>query len=298
MKPLIFFGTGNFSAASLQALIDQGWPIAAVVTQPDKPAGRGRASQPPIIKQLAGQQAIPVLQPATKTDILPALRPFTARAGVVVAYGKILPPEVIAACSDGLINVHASLLPKYRGPSPIEAAILNDNSKTGVTLMQITSQMDAGPIFASAPVQLSGRETRPQLYRALARLGAQTLVLRLEEILSGKLPPQAQDENQATYCQLITKQDGEIDWAKPAQQLEREVRAYLGWPGSYTNWKETTITVTAASVSPAAGPIGAPHAVDGQLAFYCAEGSLIVERLKPAGKAEMSSRDWLRGHPL
>lgn len=296
---LIFFGTDAFSVPSLIRLLAEEWNVVAVVTKPDSPAGRGRELTVPAVKRLAQAKGIPVLQPEKATDVIEELGTYRADAGIVVAYGKILPPKLIKLFPKGLINVHASLLPRYRGASPIESAILAGDDTTGVTLMQIDEGMDTGPTYDNAKLQLSGSENRYDLYEQLAELGAELLSAKLPSILDNVIVPIPQDKTQASHVGLIKKEDGHIDWTKPASEIERQVRAYLGWPGSRSTISGTDVIITAAHTSPKDGQAGTPYiAPSGELAVFAGEGSLVIDTLKPAGKREMTGAEFLTGHPL
>jgi methionyl-tRNA formyltransferase len=299
---IIFFGTAEFSVPTLNALIAAGHNVVAVVTKPDSPAGRGRKLERPPVATVADTHGIPVLQPSRITDDFGVqIQEFKPDIGIVVAYGKIIPQEIIDVFPGGLINIHSSLLPQYRGPSPIEAAIVNGDTKTGVTIMKIDAGMDSGPLYAQREIRLHGDETRPKLYDRLSQMGAELLVEILSDIIDGKLAPKPQDNRQATTVPLVQKSDGIIDWYKPADRLEREIRGYLGWPGSRTTLFDTEITITAARVVPGTGEVGEilydTHP-DHPLFVYCREGALVIDRLKPAGKNEMTASAFLRGRNL
>jgi methionyl-tRNA formyltransferase len=298
-NPIIFFGTDAFSVPSLIRLLAEKWNVVGVVTKPDSHTGRGRELTYPAVKRIALASGIPVLQPPKVSEISDKLRHLNPDAGIVVAYGKIIPASVINLFPGGLINVHASLLPRYRGASPIEAAILAGDEAAGVTLMQIDEGMDTGPTYDAAKLQLAGTETKHDLYEQLAELGADLLSAKLSHILDGTIVPIPQDNTYATHVGLIQKDDGRIDWSKPAQTLEREVRAYVGWPGSRTHLAGTEVTITAARVSPKDGPAGTPYkSPSGELAVYAGSGSLIIDTLKPAGRREMTGPEFLAGHRL
>jgi methionyl-tRNA formyltransferase len=297
---LVFFGTDAFSVPTLVRLLAENWPVAAVVTKPDSHTGRGQALTLPAVKRLALAAHVPVFQPAGRlTDIhdeLAALQPST---GIVVAYGKIIHASIRELFPKGLINIHASLLPRHRGASPIEAALLAGDEAVGVTLMKIDAGIDTGPTYDSAKIQLTGTENRLDLYESLAELGADLLAAKLSHILAGDIVPIPQDNARATHAGLIHKPDGDLDWAQPAAELEREIRAYLGWPGSRTQLAGIDVIITAAHLSPKDGPAGTAYvAPSGELAVYTGEGSLIIDRLKPAGKREMTGLEFLTGHPL
>lgn len=300
MKSLVFFGSGDFAAPSLRALIEADFDVTAVVTQPDRPAGRGLKNSSNAVRELAMASGLPLLQPATKQLIAPALLPYSPGGGIVVSYGKILPADVLDLFRP-FINVHASLLPKFRGPSPIESAILNAEKCTGISLMQVAEEMDTGDVYYQKEMPLSGHETRPQLFAALSKLGAQTLVSKLPAILSNTINPLPQDHKAATYCQIIKKSNGQIDWEKPAEQLEREVRAYLGWPGSSTSLGEINAVITKAHAVPSNTPGAKPGTLDiqqdlGVLMVETSKGRLCIDRLIPAGRREMTAAEFLRGY--
>ncbi len=296
---LVFFGTDAFSVPSLIRLLAEDWNVAAVVTKPDSPSGRGRELTSPAVKRLADAKKIPVFQPERLSDIRAELEALDAGAGIVVAYGKIIPGSVLKLFPKGLINVHASLLPAYRGASPIEAAILNGDDETGVTLMKIDAGLDTGPTYDAAKLQLTGSKNRHDLYEELAELGADLVSAKLSGILEGNIIPVPQDNTRASTVGLIKKADGRLNWHKPAAQLEREIRAYLGWPGSRATIAGTDVIVTAARVSPSEGEAGVVYKTPaGELAVHTGEGSLIIDSLKPAGKREMAGAQFLTGHAL
>jgi methionyl-tRNA formyltransferase len=297
--PIVFFGTDAFSVPSLIRLIEAGWNVVAVVTKPDAPTGRGRQITEPAIKRLAVSQGITVFQPARLGDIEADLKVLNAEIGIVVAYGKIISATMLTIFPRGFINIHGSLLPRYRGAAPIEAAIINGDSETGVTLMQLEAGMDTGPTYDESKIQLDGTENREELYERLAELGADLLVEHLPAILEGQIVAIPQDSSAATTVTRINKTDGIIDWSKPAEILEREIRAYQGWPGSRTQIAGADVTITAAHITAGAGSGGTAFTTeDGDLAVYAGGGALIIDTLKPAGKREMSGRDFLRGHAL
>jgi methionyl-tRNA formyltransferase len=253
----------------------------------------------PAVKRLALAQQVPVLQPEKLRDAIDDIKTLKADAGIVVAYGRIIPPSVIELFPKGLINVHASLLPKHRGAAPIEAALLSGDEATGVTLMHLEAGLDTGPTYASAKLQLGGRETRLDLYEQLAELGAELLSNKLRGIMEENMVAIPQDHSASTHFGRLSKSQGDLDWSKPAARLDREVRAYLGWPGSHATIAGTEVIVTAARAIDAGGSPGTPYRTpSGELAVYAAQGSLVIDRLKPAGKREMTGPEFLAGHPL
>ncbi len=268
-----------------------------VVTKPDTTGKRGKEQKPPHVKKIAQDYGIPVIQPESKEQLSRAISQYPGiRHGVVVAYGMIIPDTVLDHFSRGLVNVHASLLPRWRGPSPIEAAILHGDSQTGISLMRLVPAMDAGPVYVNDPVELDGTETRPWLMRHLAQLGATTLHSYLDGIIDGTLTPADQDEAQATYSKLLRKSDGEIDWHQPAEAIERHIRAFLGWPGSFTTIDDTYITIEAADIIEGAGEPGKPDVIDNSLVIYASENALRITQLKPSGKKTMTGQDFVRGY--
>jgi methionyl-tRNA formyltransferase len=296
---LVFFGTDAVSVPSLIRLLAENWNIVAVVTKPDSHTGRGRELTSPAVKRLAQAKRIPVLQPDKLSEIHDTFANLKPDAGIVVAYGKIIPQSIIDLFPKGLINVHTSLLPKYRGPSPIEATILSGDHTTGVTLMRVDRGMDTGPTYEAAKLQLTRTETKADLYEQLAEMGADLLHSQLSAILKGQIVPIPQDNSHATTVSLIKKEDGHIDWSLPAEQIERQVRAYLGWPGSHTSIAGSDVIITAAHVVPKSGKPGfAYKSASSELAVFAAEGTLVIDQLKPAGKREMTGPEFLAGHPL
>lgn len=301
-RRIVFFGTEEFSATSLRALIAAGFAIAAVVTKPDSKKGRGHKSVPPTVKVIAEEYNIPVWQPSKLRDITDNIKQLQPVTGVLVSFGKIIPQSTIDLFTPGIINVHPSPLPKYRGPSPIESAILNGDDATGVSIMQLSAAMDAGPVYSFVFHPLDGTETQPELYETLGTVGANELVRVLPQIMSDELQPTPQDESAATYCQLIQKQDGVIDWSKPAEQIEREIRAHKGWPGSRTKIGSIEVIITSAHAVPS--DFGEPGDIeiedDGPnvklLAIQAAYGYLCIECLKPLGKKEMPVQAFLAGY--
>lgn len=248
----IFFGTPEFAVIILKALMDAGYTPTLVVAAPDKPKGRGRALAPPPVKTLAEQYGIPIIQPATlkdaeTTQTIAALEPDLF---IVAAYGAIIPKILLDIPKKGGLNIHPSLLPKYRGPSPVQAAILHGDETTGVTIILMDEKMDHGPILAQreltpniqcfSPTLNVGRcPTAEELSVKLANLGAQLLIETIPKWLAAKIVPQPQDHHKTTYTKLITKEDGRIDWRKSAEEIERMVRAYTPWPSAWTIMSNT-----------------------------------------------------------
>jgi methionyl-tRNA formyltransferase len=293
-KTIVFFGTDQFSAVSLRQLISSGFTIGAVVTKPDSRKGRGREMQASIVKQIALQHSIPVLQPVKMSEIIEPLVKITAElgespVGVLVSYGKIIPQSVIDLFQPGIINVHPSLLPKYRGPSPVETAIYNGDTETGVTIMQLSAAMDAGPIYSQTMYSLNSTATAPQLESELAQAGAEQLVASLPGIIDGSLPAHPQDDSAASYCSLLRKEDSIIDPTRmTAAQTERQVRAYLAFPKTKVTIAGHLVVVTKAHVSDSGSSL---------LDIQCQDGQYlsIDELVGPSGKA-MGAKAFLNGY--
>ena len=287
-KKIIFFGTEEFSLTALTGLIEADYDIAAVVTKPDSRKGRGHTLSPPSVKVIASQHNIPVWQPDKLNTIEDDIRKLGTVTGVLVSYGKIIPKSTIDLFSPGIINVHPSLLPKYRGPSPIESAILHGDKTTGVSIMQLSAEMDAGPIYAQQEYTLQGTETRPELYQHLSAEGTTLLLETLPKILTGTLSPTPQDDRQATYCRLLEKADAILDPnLLTADEAERHVRAFLGYPRSKILFDGIQLIVTKTHV--------ATHAQT-PLDLHCRDGAVlsIDELIAPSGRL-MSAEAYLRG---
>jgi len=296
-KTIIFFGTDEFSAVSLRELLIKGFTIGAVVTKPDSQKGRGRKLLQPVVKDIAQAHNIPVWQPTRVMDIEDAIIALTkergeAPIGVLVSYGKIIPQAIIDLFAPGIINVHPSLLPLYRGPSPIESAILNGDTETGVTIMQLSAAMDAGPIYKQLTVPLNDTETTPQLEKALAELGAETLCHILPLIIDGRLLPTPQDDASARYCQLLSKDDAQLNpTTMTATAAERRVRAFLAFPKTKLTVSGQPIIITKAHITPSGQE---NYSV---LDIRCADGNYlsIDELIGPSGRT-MNAKAFLNGY--
>jgi methionyl-tRNA formyltransferase len=296
MNSIVFFGTEDFSLLTLKALVEANFSVSAVVTKPDSPKGRGHQMSEPLVKTFAKQHDIPVMQPVKLSEISEEIKKLDNPIGILVSYGKIIPQSVLDLFHPGIINVHPSLLPKYRGPSPIETAILNGDEETGVSIMQLSAQMDAGPVYAQQTVSLSGTETVDQLYDQLGTLGSQMLIEALPTISDGSLQPTTQQDDAASYCHIIKKDDGIIDWHKSAEQIEREIRAYKGWPQSRTTFGNVDVIITKAEVITDQGNPGQIENRGNELIAYTSGGALRVLELKPLGKKEMPISAFLLGY--
>jgi methionyl-tRNA formyltransferase len=288
-KTIVFFGTEDFSLTALQALIKANYDIAVVITKPDSKKGRGQHVTPPSVKVLALQHGIPVLQPTKVSDINDEIRKLNPVAGVLVSYGKIIPQSTIDLFTPGIINIHPSLLPKYRGPSPIESAIKNGDSDTGVSIMQLEAGMDSGPVYGNTTYNLSGHETSTELYSTLANIGADLLLKKLPDILDGSLLPKKQLEKDATYCSMLSKNDSLLDLQNlTSKEAERRIRAYLEFPKSKLVFQNHTIIITKAHIS---------KDQKTPLSFLCQDGAYLTidELIAPSGR-RMDAAAFLRGY--
>jgi methionyl-tRNA formyltransferase len=288
---ILFFGTESYSLVALRTLVERGFDIAAVITKPDMHAGRGQKLVQPPVKRFALDHGIPVWQPTKLDDITPEIQALQPVIGVLVAYGKIIPKRTINLFNPGIINVHPSLLPRWRGPSPIEAAIAHMDDETGVSIMQLDAAMDAGPIYAQTRRTLDHTETKPQLYDELFTTGSQLLADILPDIISGVLQPTPQSKEGETYCKLLSKDDSLINPDRlTAAQANAHVRAHLGFPRSriWTHDRDVIVTKTHVASFPQT-----------PLDVQCQDNSWLVidELIAPSGKT-MPTEAYLRGYPL
>lgn len=301
MIKTVFMGTPDIAVPSLQALLAHpDFEVTGVVTQPDRKAGRGRKLKPSPVKEVAlaaGVKTIlqpPRLREASAFAALAALKPELI---VVAAYGQILRPEVLALPRYGCINLHASLLPRWRGASPITAAILAGDPQTGVTIMQMDAGMDTGPILTQRAEAIRPEDDTASLSQRLGRLGADLLLETLPCYLEGKIRPKSQPETGVTLCRLIKKEQARIDWTGPAVEIERMVRAYRPWPGAFTTWQGKTLKIGAASVAEGEAEPGRVIAWGKKAAVGTGSGLLVIEKAQLPGKKMLDIRDFLRGRP-
>lgn len=293
---IAFFGTPEFGRRVLETLLDTGEEIVLVVSQPDRPRqqrGRGPAEPSPV-KRLALERELPVLTPERAGDAAAALEQAAPDACVVAAYGQILPDSLLELVGGRWLNVHASLLPAYRGASPVSQAILDGLTETGVTVMEVVPALDAGPVVSQTAVPIAADDTTGTLSAKLAAAGGKLLAETLPRYQSGKLQPKPQDESAATTTRTLRKADGRIDWNRDATALARFVRAMQPWPGAGTTFDGTLVTITAAH--PEAGS-AAPGTFGKQppLSVGTRNGRLVIDRLIPSGRREMDGAAWLRG---
>lgn len=285
---LVFFGTESFSTPALQALLRDNWPITAVVTKPDSKSGRGQLTSSPAVKEIAEKNEVKVFQPTKLTDIADDLTRLAPTHGVLVAYGKIIPNDILDIFPGGIINLHPSLLPKYRGPAPVEAPILNGDPETGLSLMRLSEGMDEGAIYHQVAVPLDKEETRLSLTKKLSEMGAKVLVDKLSDIVSGRLTATPQDDSLATYTKLLKKEDGFITWNEPAEVIERKIRAFLGYPKTRAEVLGHEVVITKSRV--------AKSQQDGALVLKCQPGWLEIQELITPNGRKSSGADYLRGY--
>jgi methionyl-tRNA formyltransferase len=298
---VVFFGTPEFAVASLKALLRERISVVGVVTQPDKPQGRSRTTLvPPPVKVVAQAEGIPVLQPTRPVGdlFLAALRRLEPDLGVVVAYGHLLRREVLELPARGLINVHASILPRYRGAAPIQHAILEGERETGISIMRMEEGLDTGPVLHRVTTPIADDETAGTLSRRLAGLGAGALVEAISLIGAGLERAQAQDDTAATYAPKISREVARLDWTRDPQTLERQVRAFDPAPGAWTSLDLAPVKLFGATPALGSGEPGTVLAATDRLVIACGSGALAVREAQPAGKTRLAVADWVRGRGI
>ena len=300
---VVFFGTPGFAVPTFDALLASRHRVVGVVSQPDRPRGRGHHVSDSPVKARGAAARLPVLQPEKLRDpsTLAALADLHADIGVVAAYGKILTEAVLAIPRMGMLNVHASLLPRYRGAAPVHRAIIAGEHETGVTIMRIVKTLDAGPMLATARQDIGENETSDELERALARLGASLLVSTLDRLASGPVLETPQDDDAATYAPRLTKDDGAIDWSRSARHLHNLIRGLHPWPHAYTSWRGRRLILLRSApdeyeTHATAGTVVAAHGND----LHVAAGSGVVRilELQAEGGRPMTAREFLAGHHI
>lgn len=300
---IIFMGTPDFAVPSLKALIDAGHDILAVVTRPDRPKGRGRVLAMPPVKEEALRYGIKVLQPEKINDkgFVKDLKAFVPDIVVVVAYGKILSGSIIDMPPKGCINLHASLLPKYRGAAPINWAIINGEGESGITTMLMDRGMDTGSILMAEAVPIGIDDTSAVLHDILKEKGARLLVRTLDLLSRDAITAIPQDDSKATYAPMLKKEDGRIDWKKGADEVRNLIRGLYPWPGAFTNWNEKVLKILEGSVRPV-------H-VNDRPGMICAvdengievatnNGIFIIKELQPANKSRMTAAEFIKGYSI
>jgi len=294
---VVFMGSPEFALPSLQALAEN-YQVVGVITQPDRPAGRGRQLTPPPVKTLALALGIEVIQPERlrQPEAQEKLRDWSPDLIVVTAFGQILRQNVLDLPRFGCINVHASLLPRWRGAAPIQAALLNGDTVTGATIMRMDPGIDTGPILSQCQITILPEDTAGSLAPRLAEAGAALLIETLPAYLSGHLQPQPQDDSQAIYAPMLKKEHGILDFSQSASALENRVRAFNPWPGAVIQWAGQPLKVhTARALSAPIAVPGKRSVIDGLPAIAAADGWLLLEEVQPAGKRVMSGATFLLG---
>lgn len=305
----IYFGTSEFAATILEKLLDANMAPVAVVTQPDRPAHRGKKLQESPVKKIAQNGAVPILQPEKISDFRLQISDLQPDLCVIAAYGSIIPKTILEIPKRGFINVHPSLLPKYRGPSPIQTAILNGETKTGVSLILLDEAIDHGPILAQETASIGYRDTSESLSQKLALQSATMLQKAIPKWLAGALSPTPQDHTKATFTKMIAKEGGHIDWKKSAEEIECHVRAMTPWPGSYIFWKENgkevRLHLRRVSVLKEGPRLRSDNnylpgevldTADDEIVVACGKGMLVIHELQPEGKHVMPAQAFLNGH--
>lgn len=298
---IVFMGTPDFAVPTLKALIENKHDVAAVFTQPDKPVGRKQILTSPPIKQVALENNIPVFQPTTLRDgtALEALKETNPDIIVVVAYGKILPEEILSLPKYGCVNGHASLLPRHRGASPIQWSIYCGDTVTGVTTMLMDIGMDTGDMLDTVSTDISADDTAQSLHDRLSLLGAQLMISTLKKIENGTVKPIKQDETKATYAPIIKKEMAQLDFNKSADTLVNEVRAFYGWPVAYFTLNGKRIKVHSATACKGDGSVATVIKADGELVISCGESTaLSLQIIQPEGSKSMSAKEMLCGRKI
>ena len=303
---VVFFGTPQFAVPTLRRLLDSAHPVAGVITQPDRPRGRGQKISHAPVKALALQRGIPVYQPdrLKPPEVVDTLRGWHADLGVVAAYGRIIPEHLLTIPRFGMINVHASLLPKYRGAAPVHRAVISGDDQTGVTIMRVVKELDAGSMFAKVIRPIGPEETSDVVETALADMGADLLLTVIDQIASGTAREEPQDETQATYAPRLTKEEGLIDWTQSASRIHNRVRGLYPWPHAYTFLNGTRLIVLRSAVATrnAGASVSSPGtirlATSEAVHVATGDGELAILEVQPEGRRAMRVHDFLLGHRL
>lgn len=299
---VVFLGTGDIALPAFRCLLDDPrTQLAALVTQPDKPAGRGKKPRVPRIKEVAAAHGVAVLQPEKAKEAIPALDDLHADLFVVMAYGQILPRDLIDLPRLACWNLHASLLPRHRGASPIQAALLAGDAETGVTVMHVVPALDAGDMVVAEKLAIDADETGESLHDKLAELAPQALLRALDLLEPGTPPRTPQDPDQVTVLGKLSREDGRLDWSRPGAELERRIRAFHPWPGTHTTLPDGSLLkiFPPAEITSGSGSPGEVLSTDNHgLTVATGDGALALTEVQPAGKRRMSVGDFLRGHAV
>lgn len=302
---VVFWGSPDFAVESLKAIINSKHKIVGVITQPDKPRGRGKKLLPTPVKKTALEYNIPVFQPEklkNNTELIKALKELKPDIFVVVAYGKILPKEIIELPKFKTINVHASLLPEYRGSAPIHRAIMEGKDKTGVCIMEIVEELDAGDMFACEETEIKDRDDIVSLHNRLAKLGAELLIKVLDKIEEGKIDKTPQEHTKSTYAKPIKKEEGKIDWSKSSREIFNQIRALKVWPKCYTNFRDKVIKILEAEIldENSTGEIGKIVEIQKDKGFVVqtGKGKLLIKTVQFPNSKPISASDAVRGYHI
>lgn len=295
-------GSPDFAVPALRALVAAKYPVVGVITQPDRPAGRGNVMTPPPVKVAALELGLEVCQPEKlrAPEAMQQLRAWNPDLIVVAAFGQILRPEVLTLPRWGCVNIHASLLPRHRGAAPIQAAILAGDKETGITIMLMDEGIDTGPMLARRSIEILPTDTGGSLFEKLSIMGGELLLETLPRYLSGELLPQPQPAEGATYAPMLKKDDGLLDFTRPAAELERKIRAFQPWPGTFMHWQGAPLKIHKAHVMGEAGIQDDKNAgklliVEGLPAVVTGDGILVIDELQPPGKSKMPGKAFLAG---
>lgn len=296
---IVYMGTPEFAVPPLKAIINAGHNVAGVFTQPDKPKGRGYVLTPPPVKECAIKNNIEVYQPLSMKDgeALEILQKLNPDIIVVVAFGKILPKEVLDLPKYGCINVHASLLPKYRGAGPIQWCVLNGEKVTGVTTMQMAEGLDTGDMLLKVETEIGENETAGELHDRLSQLGAKLAVDTISAIENGSIIPQKQDDSLSNYAPMLTKELCKIDWNKSAQEIHNQVRGLNPWPVATASVNDKRVKIFSTTLSDKSGCVG-KVICENPLTVACGQGAVVINELQLEGKKRMHSQDFVRGYHI
>lgn len=298
---IIFMGTPDFACPTLQKLIDRGENVTTVITQPDRPKGRGQKLMPPPVKELALRHGITVLQPQKVRDpaFIEVIRELRPDLIVVVAFGQILPKALLDIPPNGCVNVHASLLPRYRGAAPLNWCLVNGEHETGVTTMLMDVGLDTGPMLLKRATPIDGNEDIASLHDRMAAMGAELLAETMDSLQSGQVRPEPQDDSLSCYAPMLKKEDGMVNWQRDAAQIHNQVRGLAVWPGAYTFLNDQPLKIYRTRVGQGSGVPGTVlRAAKGVIEVACLSGSLLLEELQLAGKKRLDAASFLSGCPL
>jgi len=295
---IIFFGTPDFAVPALRELAEN-FSIEAVITQPDKPKGRKKELIAPPVKKYATSRDFLILQPKKlDKDFVKQLKKFKPDLGIVVAYGKILPKQILDLPKHGCLNIHASLLPKYRGAAPIQAALLNGDGKTGITIMKMDEGLDTGDIISSQNIKIEEKDNLQILHDKLSEFGAQLLIKTIPDYIAGKIKPQKQDETKASVFPTISKGQGRILWKNSAEHIFNQIRAFTPWPGAYTFFNNKKLDIIEAEPVDCEENrlIGQVYTIGDRVLVQCKENCLEIKKVKLEGKKQMDIKSFVNGH--